>query len=198
MVVSFQVGDMFQTGKKPKRKIVHESYFCSMIKGNNIVFSLIMLAFLSIVGKVSAHPFYVSVSEIRIDTQKSTLNVSCRLFTDDLENALTKIYNNKFDLLKTLDEPTVHKNMDEYFQKRFSIGIAGVLQTLSFVGMEKEDEALWCYWESTNFKSLGNITVTNALLYDFLPDQINIIHLYVNAERQSARLVNPEKVAGFK
>jgi hypothetical protein len=169
-----------------------------MIKGNNIVFSLILFAFCSIVGKVSAHPFYVSVSEIRIDTQKSTLNVSCRMFTDDLENALTKVYNNKFDLLKSLDDRTVRKYMDEYFQKRFSIGIAGTLQILSFVGMEKEDEALWCYWESTNFKTLGNITVTNTLLYDFLPDQINIIHLYVNAERQSARLVNPEKVAGFK
>ena len=169
-----------------------------MIKGNNIVFSLILFAFFSIVGKVSAHPFYVSVSEIRIDTKKSTLNVSCRLFTDDLENALTKIYNNKFDLLKTLDDPAVHKYMDEYFQKRFSIGIAGNLQVLSFVGMEKEDEALWCYWESSNFKALGNITVTNALLYDFLPEQVNIIHLYVNAERQSARLLNPEKVAGFK
>jgi len=168
-----------------------------MIKGNNIVFSLILLAFLSIVGKVSAHPFYVSVSEIRIDTQKSTLNVSCRLFTDDLESAFTKIYKTPFDLLKTLEDPAVHKYMDEYFQQRFSIGIAGTLQSLSFVGLEKEDEAVWCYWESSNFKTLGNITVTSALLYDFLPDQINIIHLYVNNARQSARLVNPEKVAGF-
>lgn len=168
------------------------------MRSNNIVFSLIFLLVFGIVGKLSAHPFYVSVSEIRIDTKKATLSLSCRMFTDDLENALSKIYQRPFDLQNSVDNKTVHALLDEYVQKRFSIGLGGVLQSLSFLGMEKEDDATWCYWESTNYKHAANLTVTNGLLYDFLPDQVNVIHVYVDDTRQSIRLVNPDKVAGFR
>lgn len=120
------------------------------------------------------------------------------MFADDLENALTKIYNRPFDVLKSLDDKAFHTLVNAYIEKRFSIGNGGTMMNLNFVGIEKEDEAVWCYLEATNFKNLGSVTVTDALLYDFIPDQVNIIHLYVDGNRQSTRLVNPDKVAGFQ
>lgn len=149
-------------------------------------------------ASVAPHPFYVSVTEIRVDTKKSVLTVSCRMFTDDLEDALTKLFKRPFDLEASLQDKTVHPFLHEYIQKRLEIGVAGVMQQLTFVGMEKEDDAIWCYLESANFKAVGGITVTNTLLYDFLPDQVNVIHLYLDDTRQSVRLVNPDKVAGFR
>ena len=169
-----------------------------MAKGNNIVFSALFLLFSVVGGRAAAHPFFVGVTEIRMDTQKSTLSVSCRMFTDDLENALTRLYARPFDLLNADNDKTVHTLLNEYVQARLSIGIGGSLQKLGFVGMEREDDATWCYWESTNFTGLGSITVTDALLYDFLPDQVNVIHVYANDARQSTRLVNPEKTAAFR
>lgn len=132
-----------------------------------------------------------------MDTRAHTLSVSCRMFTDDLENALTRLYARPFDLQQAADDKTAHTLLDEYVQKRFSIGIAGVLQKLRFLGLEQEDDATWCYWESTNFTGLGSLTVTDALLYDFLPDQINVVHVYADGVRQSTRLVNPERSAAF-
>lgn len=168
-----------------------------MTKGNTTAFLAVFLFLAGFCGKALAHPFYVGVAELRMDTRAHTLTLSCRLFTDDLEAALTRLYGRPFDLQNAAADKTVHALLDEYVQKRFSIGIAGTLQKLRFLGLEQEDDATWCYWESTNFTDLGSITVTDALLYDFLPDQVNVIHVYANEARQSTRLVNPERTAAF-
>lgn len=171
--------------------------FVAMTRGNTTVFLAFFLLLAGFCGRACAHPFYVSVAEIRMDTRAQTLNLSCRLFTTDLEDALTRLYARPFDLQNNLDDKTTQAVLDEYVQKRFSIGIAGVLQKLRFLGLELEDDATWCYWESSNFAGLGSLTVTNGLLYDFLPDQVNVIHVYADDVRQSTRLVNPERTAGF-
>lgn len=168
-----------------------------MIKDNIIVFCAICLSVFAVCGKVLAHPFYVSVTEIRADSQKMSLSISCRMFTDDLESALGQLYKRPFDLQRSSSDSAVIKHLNEYIQTRFSVGINGNMQRFTFLGFEKEDESTWCYLESENFVGLGPVTVTNRLLYDFLPDQVNIIHLYLNGQRQSTRLVNPEKTAGF-
>lgn len=132
-----------------------------------------------------------------MDTQKATLNVSCRLFTDDLESAMEKIYGKKFDLIHSTQNEAVKKTVNEYIQKRFSILTDQVAQPLNFVGMEKEDESMWFFLESLSFRSAKRITVTNSLLFDYISGQTNVVHVYMNGQRQSGRLVNPDKELSF-
>ncbi len=161
------------------------------------VFFALFLSFSLSELRAAAHPFYVSVTEIRLDTQKRTLTASCRMFTDDLENALTQIFKRPFDLLKQENDPEVNALLNRYIQDRFSVGLDGLLLNLSFLGFEHEDEATWCYLEAGVNKPGRSMTVTNTLLYDFLPMQEHIIHVYINGVRQSARLVNPSRAAAF-
>jgi hypothetical protein len=147
--------------------------------------------------KADAHPFYVSVTEIRIDTQKRTLTASCRMFTDDLESALTQIFKRPFDLLKQENDAEVKALLNQYIQERFSIGLGGQLISLSFLGFEHEEEATWCYLEADKLNAGNRMTVTNTLLYDFIPMQEHILHIYINGNRQSARLANPSRAAAF-
>ena len=44
------------------------------------------------------HPFHVSTTEINHNTSDKTLEISCKVFTDDFESALTKQYHTKADL----------------------------------------------------------------------------------------------------
>lgn len=119
------------------------------------------------------------------------------MFTDDLENALTRIFKRPFDLLKQENDSEVNALLNRYIQERFSVGLEGQLLPFSFLGFEREEEATWCYLEALDCKSGKGMTVSNALLYDFLPMQEHVIHLYVNGKRQSARLVNPARSAAF-
>jgi hypothetical protein len=168
-----------------------------MRKGNVSIFLVMLSALFLVSGNTSDHPFYVSVTELKLDTRKHVLTASCRMFTDDLESALTRIFKRPFDLLKQENDAEVNALLNRYIQERFSVGLEGQLLQFSFLGFEREEEATWCYLEAVDCKSGKGMTVSNSLLYDFLPLQEHVIHLYVDGKRQSTRLVNPERSAAF-
>ncbi len=44
------------------------------------------------------HPFYVSVTEINHNAKEQTLEISCKMFAEDLEEILKKNYKTAIDL----------------------------------------------------------------------------------------------------
>jgi hypothetical protein len=143
------------------------------------------------------HRFYLSLTEVRIDTKKQTLDVSCKLFTDDLEEALRKKYGKKIDLSTSAKNKEVQALVFKYFSENFKINVGEKLQTLVFVGFETETDATWCYLETTPFIGKGRISIMNTLLYEYLPEQSNMMNVYVDEAEKSAKLINPEKLAEF-
>ncbi|MFN7014244.1 MAG: DUF6702 family protein [Bacteroidia bacterium] len=142
------------------------------------------------------HPYYVSVSEVRIDIAAKSVNVSCKLFTDDLQDALYRIYKTPIDLSKQNDNQT--KMLESYIKERFKLTIGGKAIPLLFIGYEIEEEAVWCFLEFNKIESFGKVIIANNLLYDFLPEQTNLIHCYYNSQRKSYKLNNPDKIAVFE
>ena len=168
-----------------------------MMKRNVSIFLAIISALFSLSVNRPEHPFYVSVTELKLDTRKHMLTASCRMFTDDLEYALTRIFKRPVDLLNQQSDQEVNALLSRYIRERFSVGIEGELLQFSFLGFEPEEEAIWCYLEAADCKAGNGMTVSNSLLYDFLPLQEHVIHLYVDGKRQSARVVNPSRSAAF-
>ncbi len=142
------------------------------------------------------HPIYVSVSEIRIDDQKKQLSLSCKLFTDDLQEALYKEFNWKADFRK--ESAKQDSLLEIYIKERVSIQYADANINLNWVGSELEKEAVWCYLEGTFRQSGKSIQMINRLLYDYLPKQSNIIHCYLNKKRKSYKLQQPDTIAKFE
>jgi hypothetical protein len=144
-----------------------------------------------------AHPYYVSVSEIKIDTEKGFVNVSCRMFTEDLQNAIYKLYQEKIDLMQ--NNESNKKLLAQYINERLKIVVGDKAVVLKFIGFEIEEEATWCYLENTSLLKGGKVQILNTLLYDFLPEQSNLIHCYYNnLDRKSYKLNNPDKLAVFE
>ena len=52
-----------------------------------ILFKTIILAFVTL---FTGHPYHLSVTEIKFNDKNSSLEVACKMFTADLENALKK------------------------------------------------------------------------------------------------------------
>ncbi|MBK7426042.1 MAG: hypothetical protein IPI60_02890 [Saprospiraceae bacterium] len=142
------------------------------------------------------HPFYASVSEIRIDDQKKQLTLSCKLFTDDLQDALYKQFKWKADLKN--ESPEQDSLLKLYIKERVGIQYADADIKLNWVGYEIEKEAVWSYLEGTFSQSGRSIQMNNELLYDYLPKQSNIIHCYLNKKRKSYKLQQPESIAKFE
>lgn len=142
------------------------------------------------------HPFYLSVSEIRIDDNKKQVTLSCKLFMDDLQDALYKQFKYKADLTKQSEEQD--SLLELYIQERVSIRYSDHDIHLIWIGYEIEKEAVWCYFEGNIKHSGTRIDMRNKLLYDYLPKQSNIIHCYLNKKRKSYKLQHPDEVAKFE
>ena len=144
------------------------------------------------------HKYYVGLMEINIDSKKHTLNVSTKLFMDDLELELGKIHNRKFDLSISTKDKEVETILASYLDKNFKINVGGKLMKLKYVGYEVENDAVWCYSEVINFKGKGTVSILNTLLYENFSEQANLMNVSWDGVSKSVKLSNPDKLAEFE
>lgn len=138
------------------------------------------------------HPFFVSVTEIQHNQKEKTLEISCKIFTDDFEKTLRQNYKAHVDLLNPADKTAMDKIVTDYVRKHLKIIADGKPLQLQFIGYEKDEEATWSYFQVNNILSVKKIDVTDNLLYEYKNEQINILHIIVNGKRKSTKLNNPE------
>lgn len=143
------------------------------------------------------HPFYVSVTEINHNRQVKSLEITCKIFADDLEDILKKNYKTTVDLASKAQQATTDRLVNDYFTHHLLLAADGKPVKLSYVGFEKESESAYCYFEVPNVASLKKLAVSNSILQDLTDEQINIMHVTVNGSRKSYKLNYPNKEASF-
>jgi hypothetical protein len=143
------------------------------------------------------HPFYISITEINNNAKDKTLEISCKMFAEDLEETLNKNYKTEVDLSLAKDKAALDKFIPDYVNRHFSLVVDGKPVKLNYVGYEKDKESAYSYFQVDNVPSLKRLDVNNSLLHDFNQDQINIVHVVVNGKRQSTKLDFPSKQASF-
>jgi hypothetical protein len=144
------------------------------------------------------HPFYVSVTELNYNATDKNIEISCKIFTDDLEAALSRATNAKVDLVNPKDKDAVGRILSSYLLKHFFVKIDGRALPIEFVGFEKEEEAVWSYLQIGSATAPKQAEITNNVLYEMFAEQIHLLHMTVNGDRKSTKLVNPQANAVFE
>ena len=138
------------------------------------------------------HPIFMSVTEIDHNSKDRTLEISCRIFTDDFEKTLRLGGNKVVDLLHPKDKASMNKLVNDYIQKHLSIKVDGKTVSLQFIGYEQLEEAIISYFQVDNIPAMKKIDITDNLLYEYKDQQISLLHVTVNGIRKSTKIVNPE------
>ena len=155
---------------------------------------LFILLILQISSFAPAHKYYFSLTEIKANTFSKTLSVSSKLFIDDLESALQKTNNIKFDLSKSTNNKAVQNAVFNYINNHFQIYLDGKMVPLNLVGFETENEVVWIYLESKLIhKEFKNTKIINSILYDFSADQTNLVQFNWNNKNYTEKLNYPNK-----
>lgn len=139
------------------------------------------------------HPFHVSVTEVNHNPADKTLELSCKLFTDDFEGVLAKNYKKKVDLINPTSKPAMDTLVKKYILSHLTIRTNGKAVNFNYLGYEHDKEAVYCFVEVADIPLVSKFEITNSLLYDYFDDQMNIMHVIVGGNRKSARLNFPEK-----
>jgi len=139
------------------------------------------------------HPFHVSTTEISYNAKSKSLEVTCRVFTDDFENALTKRFKSKIDLYSKNKEKEMNAFIKSYIATNLQFSIDGKAIQFDYLGFENDHEATNVYLEIVNSPSFKTFGVSNGLLYELFDDQMNILHVEKNGNRKSTKASYPDK-----
>jgi hypothetical protein len=71
---------------------------------------------------IFAHPYFVSVTEVEYRSKEKELGLSCKFYTDDLEDALKKFSKENIDLHKG-DKNKNKKIISAYIMQHLKISI---------------------------------------------------------------------------
>lgn len=138
------------------------------------------------------HPFYVSVTEVNHNEKTKSLEVSTKIFFNDLEVALEKHYKTQLNILKPAEENRIDQLLNEYLQKHLQLQVNGKPVNLKYLGFEIEQDAAWCYMEVTQVSRIKQIQIQNDVLFAEHDTQTNMVHITVKGNRKSTKLDNPE------
>ena len=124
------------------------------------------------------HEFYVSITEVRYNTNTERFEVSMRIFPDDLDRALLERAGIHTQLATELEHKKADSLLMFYILEDFGLEVNGKHLELNYLGKEPESDAIWCYLESSKISDPEALTVRNVLLTEYFPDQVNIIQVY--------------------
>ncbi|MBC6110598.1 DUF6702 family protein [Pedobacter fastidiosus] len=160
----------------------------------NTKFVTIFLVFaLSGILNDKKHPLHVSTTEVNFNAKDKTLEISARIFTDDFESVLVKLYKQKTDL----SNPAMKQKMDELVKKylltHLQLKANGKPVALNYIGFEIDHEATNIYFEVEKIPAVKSVEVNDTILYDMFDDQMSIVHIVKAGNRKSTKILYPDK-----
>ena len=158
---------------------------------------LLFSVFISLIS--GFHPFHVSVCDIEHDPQTKALQISQRIFMDDLAVGLQTFHNMDYvDTYAPEDVKKLDSLIGEYIKAKLFIVVDGKEAKLNYLGSELEGDARWCYLEVSNIASVSELDISNVILFETFTDQENIVHVKVKDALKSYKLNKKELSHTFK
>lgn len=140
----------------------------------------------------SVHKFYVSVMQIDHVPSKKRVEITSRIFIDDLEKALTKKHNKNINLTSSRELPDADVLIEGYLKEKVKIFINNKPQNITFLARELEGDVLILYTKIAISKKINTFEIYNSLLTEVYQDQQNIVHTNINSNKKSILLTNTE------
>jgi len=149
---------------------------------------LVMVLFLSF---TAAHKFYISVTNVVYSEKDDALQITSRIFIDDLDRLLNERYGIKAKLATPNEAKVANEYIEKYFRTKFVVELNGEPVAYNFLGKSYDNDVVICYLEitNTNFEGLKTLSVQNEILTDLFEEQQNVVHLKWKGQKRSFVLI---------
>jgi len=157
----------------------------NLFKKGLIILILPLLAF------TSAHKFYVSVTNITHSEKDQAIQITSRLFIDDIEKAMEERYGMDSKLSTAEESVLANEYIEKYFNTKFLIYLNGEKRSYNFLGKKYDNDVVICYLEipEVQLEQTKTIEVQNELLTDLFDEQQNVVHFKIDGKKKSFVLI---------
>ncbi len=137
-----------------------------------------IMSFVGFEGQcIPLHDFHTSLAEVSYNTSSKSFEVSLRVFTDDLERALSEANNIK-DL--RLEKGKKYNDLIEKYLKEhfYLLSPKNQKEPITFYDKELEVDITWLYFEIPFKKSLKGYHLHNSVMTELFGDQMNMVNVF--------------------
>lgn len=135
------------------------------------------------------HKYYISLSQIDYKAQEKTLQITMRLFTDDVEKTLNANFKKDFKLDTPQELASTNQLIAYYLNNHFKVIVNGKPLNIKFLGKEYENDLVYFYIEINDVATIKSIEIENTILMDEFEEQQNIIKLNIGKVLKTMILV---------
>jgi hypothetical protein len=123
-----------------------------------------------------AHNFHAGITDISYNERTGSTEVVHTYMAHDVEALLTNLYQRQFDLSDPDDQAVFRK----YVEKQFWLADKDKRRLpLNWVGMTADAQSVTVYQEVVQMAAAKVEIIHDAVMSDFLPDQLNTVNLSV-------------------
>ncbi len=151
----------------------------------------LVILILPLFAFTAVHKFYLSVTNIEYSDKDGALQITSRVFLDDISMVLEERYGIKYELVENNASDLDKMYLEKYFKTKFEISLNGKIADYTFLGSQKEEDMLVCYIEvpNVNLPQIQSIQVQNDVLTDLFDEQQNVVHFKLNGKKKSFILI---------
>ncbi|MEZ4798414.1 MAG: DUF6702 family protein [Flavobacteriales bacterium] len=125
------------------------------------------------------HKFYVTNNIVEYNARTKLYEVTCKIFTDDLERAISPDGKSMF-LGSENENIDADAFIEKYVSDHFKITLNGQKMTFKYIGKEVEPDLTHVYFEFSYVDLPTSVTVENNCFFDIFEGHKNIIDLRLN------------------
>ena len=162
-----------------------------------ILYSLFLFLFLT-TSAFTLHKFYMAVYQVNYAPEKKMLQITSRIFIDDLNKALENKYNKKLYLGTEKETTTELILVKEYLANHFSIKVNKQSKPMNFLSKEVDGDVLICYWNIKGVSKINSLEIYNTVLTDWFPEQKNVVNVAVLGVKNSFLFTNSTGIEVLK
>ena len=145
----------------------------------------ILIIFLIPIFAFSMHKYYISLTNIEYKKENNSLQITVKLFIDDLQETINNTYNTNHELTLQNERSVVDSLIVKYSTDHFKIELNETTTKYLYLGKEYDSDVVYLYFEIENIQNFYTIGIQNNMLIEFFPEQKNIVKLNINKKKKS-------------
>jgi hypothetical protein len=144
------------------------------------------------------HKFYVSIYQMNYNADKKRIEITSRMFLDDLNTVLQKNHKKEFTFGSNKESDADVAILKQYIKKHLVVSVNGVRKDIVFISKEIDGHELVCYMKINEIEKIKTLDIQNNSFFELNDEQQNIIQFKSKGKKQNLVLTKKQSKGSIK
>ena len=147
--------------------------------------TILFFVFTFLSSSSNLHDYYVSSTEVVFTEDKQQLQVTTRVFIEDLEAYFNSQTEDKIQLQPDLEPVKIDSLVHVFFKNNFNLFFNKKEVAINYIGRQYKEDQILIFAEAAEVSPPSSFEIHNTILIPFRMGQQNIVHLKTTNTKKS-------------